>query len=148
MHRECVLWTLYDTWIPQKSSWINSGNIIFFSIFDVRGRPRHYSKGSGPRPATALIASERSSKTMGTNVEFVLFHGVHVEISVIKRSQVSKVDDGVWGNLASPGDPEESASHNNYSDIIKLTMSHHSEKLQTWCTPSGRGRGCEALSSR
>ena len=45
------------------------------------------------------------------NVEFVLFHGFHVEISGIKVVPGEKVEDGVWGNLASPVHLEESASH-------------------------------------
>ena len=95
MHRECILWTLYDTEIPQNPSWINSGKIIFSAILDVRGRPRDYVKGSGPRPATALIPSERASKTMIVHVEFVLFHGFHVEISGIKGGPGT--ESGGWG---------------------------------------------------
>ena len=57
---------------------------FFFVILDVRGRSREKLKGSGPRPATALIPSERSSKTMVIHVEFDLIHGFHVEISGIE----------------------------------------------------------------
>ena len=45
-------------------------------------------KGSGPRAAAGLITSERTPKTMGTHVEFVLFHESHVEISWIKGGPV------------------------------------------------------------
>ena len=68
-------------------------------------------KGSGPCAATVLIPSERSPKTVGTAVEFVLFHGFHVEMSWVKKAPAYIVEDGVLGNLASPGDLEESASH-------------------------------------
>ena len=40
-----------------------------------------YSKGSGRRAEMALIPSERASKTIMSDVEFVLIHGFHVEIS-------------------------------------------------------------------
>ena len=61
---------------------------------EVRGRSRDSSKGSGPRPATGLIQSERASQTMGTDVEFVLFHGFPVEISGIK--EVPGMQTGGW----------------------------------------------------
>ena len=52
---------------------------------------------------------------MGGYVEFVLFHGFHVEISWVKGGPGHHSEDGVLGNLVPPGDLEESASHH---DII------------------------------
>ena len=52
-------------------------------------------KGSGPRRATGLIPSERSHKTMGRHVEFVLFHWFHVELSCGKGGPGNPT--GGWG---------------------------------------------------
>ena len=56
-------------------------------------------KGSGPRLATGLIPSERAPKTMGTAIEFVLFHGFHGEISWIKGGPGNL--GGGWGPVQS-----------------------------------------------
>ena len=75
----------------------------------VRVQNMERNEGSGPRRAMGLIPSERAPKTMVTHVEIELFHGFHVEISWVKGGLL--VEDGVLGNLAPPGDLEESASH-------------------------------------
>ena len=54
-----------------------------------------YPKGSGPRRETGLIPSERAPETMLSHVEFVLFHGFHVEIAWIKG--VPGPFGGGWG---------------------------------------------------
>ena len=50
---------------------------------------------SRPLAIKSRIPSERAPKTMGIHVEFVLFHGFHVEISWIKGGPWT--DSGGWG---------------------------------------------------
>ena len=58
------------------------------------------------------------------------------------------VEDGVLGNLAPPGDLEESASHNfapvllkSNRDIMRTKPAKHQKSDATWGTPPGRRGG-------
>ena len=60
-----------------------------------------------------ISSSEIAPKNMVIHIEFVLFHGFHVGMSWIKGGPGPHMEDGVLGNLAPPGDLEESTSHHS-----------------------------------
>ena len=71
-------------------------------IFHDGPRPWQCFKGSRHLAAKARVPSERTPKTMGVDVEFVLIHGFAADISRVKG--VSGYHCGGWA-LGQSGDP-------------------------------------------
>ena len=79
-------------------------------IFNVQVPNLKCSKGSGPRRATGLIPSERAPKTIGIDVEFILFHVFEPEISW---------DKGVSGTQTGGTPPEPTKCIEHDEKIMK-----------------------------
>ena len=70
-----------------------------------------YLNGSRRNHEMGPIPSERALKTMGIETQNNSFDELEPEISLVKGGPGPSAGDGAMGNLAPPGDREESASH-------------------------------------
>ena len=94
----CIRNAFYAYYIIQGYYRSYPGSILgtlFFRDFHGPVQVVRYSKGSRWIPDLGLIPSERAPTTMAPAVEFVLFHGFHVEISWVKGGPGPS--SGGWG---------------------------------------------------
>ena len=112
---------------------------LFFMISHDLARTCHYCKGSHHRTGMALISSERALKTMVINIENESDHELHPKLWRVKVGPGPQTGGTPLRQFGSRLLPEGECFAPFY---------HHQKSSWTWGTPSGRGRGCEALSSR